>query len=138
MELDNFSKHCGSISHPWSFISSTNKLNVTFRSNSGGTGTGFLAVWTATTEPPTSTLSCDLCNFPFTFGGATIDTCIKIVGVDTLPWCSATPPTTEGTHIPYKIPCADSDSSCPSTPHQTLIASLNYPLPYPNNVDQVK
>ena len=78
------------------------------------------------------------------FGDVTFDTCISVLDVDTQPWCSYptnyAPPTDEGTHIfpPVKISCSDSDSSCPSSPPQTVISSPDYPLNYPNNADQVK
>ena len=145
MELDNFSKHCGSISSiPWTFISKTNTLPVTFKYyGTTSTGTGFLAVWSATTEPPTYPLTgCDNCDFPFTFGDATFDTCISVLGVDTKPWCSyqLSPPTNSGTHIlpSPKISCSDSDSSCPTSSPQTVITSPNYPGKYSNIVDEVK
>ena len=144
MELDNFSKHCGTISQPWSIISNTNTLTVRFRSNGSGRQTGFLAVWTPSTEPPTyppTPTGCYSCTFPFVFLDKSFDTCISIQDEDTQPWCSfslLSPPANEGTHIlPYKIPCSDSDSSCPSTPPQILITSPNYPQFYPNNADQV-
>ena len=140
MELDNFSKHCGSISQPWSIISNTNTLTVRFRSNGSGRRTGFVAVWTASSEPPTYPLTgCDNCDFPFEFGDVIFDTCISVQDVDTQPWCSynITPPTDEGTHLfTAKISC--SDSICPCTPPQMLVTSPNYPLDYPNNADQVK
>ena len=144
MELDNFSKHCGSISKSWSFISNTNTLNVTFRSDSYNKNTGFLALWKSTTEPPTYPLTgCNNCDFPFVFGG-TFDTCISVKDVDTQPWCLSgplSPPADEGNHIlppPPKISCSESDSSCPSSPPQTVITSPRYPLNYPDNADQVK
>ena len=148
VELDNFSKHCGSISQPWSFISNTNTLNVTFISGRGYTYTGFVAVWTATSELPTypTPTGCDSCNFPFPFGDTTFETCISIQDLDTQPWCSYseppnyTPPANEGTHILpsfFKISCSDSDSSCPNLPPQMVLTSPNYPLNYPRNADQV-
>ena len=144
MELDNSSKHCGSISQPWSIISNTNTLNLTFKSNSGGTRAGFLAAWTATGELPTYPMltGCDSCIFPFTWGDGTFDSCISVQDVDTQPWCSPgplSPPTEEGTHIlPYpKISCSDNDSSCPSSPPQMLITSPDYPQSYPDNANQV-
>ena len=146
MELDNFSKHCGSISQPWSIITNTNKLTVRFRSNGSVRLTGFVAVWTASTESPTypRPTGCDSCTFPFVFGDGTFDTCISVQDVDPQPWCSPSPlspPANEGTHIlpPItKITCSDSDSSCPSSPPQTVISSPDYPLNYPNYADQVK
>ena len=147
MEMDNFSKHCGSISQPWSIISNTNTLTVRFRSDGSGRRTGFVAVWTESSEPPTypTPTGCDNCDFPFVFGDVTFDTCISVLDVDTQSWClnsdppSYTPPTDEGTHIfPPKISCSDSDSSCPSSPPQTIITSPGYPASYPDNADQVK
>ena len=142
VELDNFSKHCGSISQPWSIISNTNTLTVTFRSNGVGRQTGFVAVWTASSEPPTyppTPTGCDSCTFPFVFGSGSFDTCISVLDEDTQPWCS-TFLSTEGTHIPPppKISCSDSDSSCPSSPSKTVITSPDYPASYPNNADEVK
>ena len=143
LELDNFSKHCGSISQPWTIISNTNTLTVRFRS-SLGYRTGFLAVWTPSSEPPTypTPTGCDSCTFPFVFGDGTFNTCISVQDVDSQPWCSSgplSPPTVEGTHIFLpKITCSDSDSSCPSSPPQTVISSPRYPLDYPNDADEVK
>ena len=148
LELDNFSKHCGSISQPWSFISNTNTLTVTFKSDWRTTRTGFLAIWRATTELPTyphPPTGCENCIFPFTYLGTDFDTCISVQDVDTQPWCSAsdptynyTPPTVEGTHIipPPKISC--SDTSCPSTSHKMVITTPDYPLSYPSNAYKVK
>ena len=142
MEVDNSSKHCGSISEPWSIISNTNTLNVTIKSNhADGRYNGFIAVWTSI-EPPTP-IGCDSCTFPLVFANTTFYSCISVQDVDTQPWCSPgplSPPTEEGTHIlPYpKISCSDNDSSCPSSPPQMLVTSQDYPLPYPNNADQVK
>ena len=147
LNSDNFvSKHCGQISEPWSIITNTNTLTVTFKSNSYGTLTGFLAVWTATSEPPTyspAPTSCDNCDFPFMYLGETFDTCISVQDVDTQPWCSGplSAPTDEGTHVlppPPKISCSNSDSLCPSLPSKTLVTSPDYPLNYPNNADEVK
>ena len=149
MELksDNFiSKHCGQTSEPWTIITNTNTLTVTFRSDDGyKDGTGFLAVWTATIEPPTypTPTGCDSCNFPLAFGETAFDTCISVENVDTQPWCLSgplSPPTDEGTHVlPYpKITCSDIDSSCPSLPPQTVITSPDYPQTYPNNAYEVK
>ena len=91
LNSDNFvSKHCGQISEPWSIITNTNTLTVTFRSGGYVTRTGFLAIWTATSEPPTfpTPTGCDICDFPFEFGDGTFDTCISVQDVDTQPWCS--------------------------------------------------
>ena len=147
MELisDNYkSRHCGQTTKPWSIITNTNFVTVRFSSNYRNPYTGFLAIWSPTTAPPTYPLSagCDSCTFPFVFGNTAFDTCISLQDVDTQPWCSynTTPPTNEGTHLftPPKISCSDTDSSCPSTPPKMLVSSPDYPLPYPNNADQVK
>ena len=141
------SKHCGRIDQPWTIISNANILNVRFRSDSSVTDNGFLAIWSATNEPPTfsSSTGCDNCVFPFVFGNITFDTCISVQGVDDQPWCSgqsefASETVNEGTHVipSNKISCSDSDSSCPSSPPQQLITSPNYPQYYPNNIDEVK
>ena len=62
------SKHCGRIDLPWSIVSNTNIMTVRFKSDNSVTETGFLAVLSETTEPPTypSPSSCDSCIFPFT------------------------------------------------------------------------
>ena len=99
---------------------------------------GFLAIWSPYDIPT----GCNNCDFPFTFGDATFDTCISALDEDTQPWCSyeLSPPTNTGTHIfsTVKISCSESDSSCPSSPPQTLVTSPNYPGYYPDNADQVK
>lgn len=65
-------------------------------------------------------------------------------GEDDEPWCTSDeglpPPVDEGSHIipKVKITCSDSDSSCPSSPPQTLITSPDYPQYYPNDADEVK
>ena len=126
-------------------------MTVTFKSNFNwygtGTSTGFLAIWTATSEPPTypTPIGCDSCTFPFKFGDTAFDTCISVDDVDIQPWCSSlelpnyTPPSSDGTHTfsSPKISCFDSDSSCPSTPTQILITSPNYPQQYPLYFDKV-
>ena len=146
MELssENYkSRHCGQTTKPWSIITDSNYITIRFSSDDSFQFTGFLAIWSATKELPTYPryTGCDSCTFPFVFGNTAFDTCISIQDVDTQPWCSynITPPTDEGTHLftPPKISCSDSDSSCPNTPSQTLITSPDYPLPYPNNADQV-
>ena len=152
IELDMttfISRHCGSIDKSWSIISSTNILNMRFRSDYSVRKAGFLAVWSATTEPPTySTISgCNNCVFPFQYGNTTFDTCINVEDVDDQPWCSPSenynngPPVEEGTHlfpsISSKVFCFDSDSSCPSTAAKKLITSPEFPQSYPNNADQV-
>ena len=139
MELDNFSKHCGSISQPWSIISNSNSMTVTYNSLPNS---GFLAIWTATSEPPTypTPSGCDSCTFPFSYGDTTFDTCV--VDEESQPWCSMdlVPPTNEGSHFfPYlKISCSDSDSLCPSSTPPMLITSQNYPQQYPNFADEVR
>ena len=149
MELisDNYkSRHCGQTTKPWSIIIDTNFITIRFFSNNVYTFPGFLATWSATTASPTYPPfnGCDSCTFPFVFGETTYDTCISEQDLDTQPWCSSgplSPPTNLGTHIlppPSKISCSDSDSSCPSSPPQTVITSPDYPLNYPNNADQVK
>ena len=139
--IDNFSKHCGKISKPWSFISNNHTINLTFMANSYGESIGFLAVWSPTTEPPTyPSIGCDNCDFPFKFGDSTFNTCISVLDVDTQPWCSydLIPPSSEGIHkFSLKITCSDSDSSCPNSAPQMLITSPDYLDSYPNNADQV-
>ena len=126
-------KYCGQRT-PFSIITNTNSINLRFitSGSSDKTCTGFLAIWSQY-ETPTG---CNNCDFPFMFGEATFDTCISEQGVDDQPWCSVTPPiiNIDGN----KISCSDSDSSCPSTPSQTVIISPNYPLNYPLDADQVK
>ena len=123
MELDNFSKHCGYISQPWSIISNSNTLNVTLVSSdrySRSHGIGFIAIWSATSEPPTYppeySTGCSGCRFPFTYNNFVFDTCTSIYG--TQPLCLAGPPVNEGFHViePRWYYCSDSDSTCPSTP----------------------
>ena len=65
------SKHCGQIEKPWSIITNMNSITVKFRSNFRYTRTGFIAVWTPTSEPPTyppPPTGCSACVFPFEFG----------------------------------------------------------------------
>ena len=136
------SRHCGHIQQTWSFVSNFNTLDLRFQSNENGKYLGFVAVWSATTEPPTYPLAdCGNCEFPFEYGGNSFDTCIIIEDLDSQPWCPhyLIPPVDEGTHIDitHKISCSDSDSSCPSALPEMLITSPNYPLEYPNNFDQV-
>ena len=113
-------------------MSNSNILNVTFRSDGvDGSETGFLAVWKATTEPPTYPIfnGCGNCLFPFVSAGRLFDTCTSIDG--DLPWCSVDdihvdpptglPPIDEGTHvITIKSYCSDSDSTCPQTPQMSI------------------
>ena len=141
---------CGSL-YPCSVIYEKNKIRseldqmVIWRftvSNTFRTRTGFLAVWTASSEPPTyppTLKGCDNCDFPFEFGDVIFDTCISVQDVDTQPWCSYNITTPVINDYPYpKISCSDSDSSCPSSPSQTVITSPDYPQSYPTNADQVK
>ena len=55
-----------------------------------GTRTGFLAVWSTTSEPPTypTPTGCESCTFPFTFGVGSFDTCIIVEDLDTQRWCT--------------------------------------------------
>ena len=123
LNWDNFiSRHCGQASQPWTIISNTNKLIVTFVSDVGYTLTGFLAVWSATTEPPTyPNTGCDNCDFPFVANDRIFDTCTSIDGDQ--PWCLAdlVAPIDQGTHIitPLKSYCSDTDSTCPRTPQMS-------------------
>ena len=117
------SKHCGRIDQPWTIISNANILNVRFRSDSSVTDNGFLAIWSATNEPPTfsSSTGCDNCVFPFVYDGRIFDTCTTFDGDQ--PWCQSDQPTgpfDEGTHvIAIKSYCSATDSSCPSTPQMS-------------------
>ena len=147
LEIENV-KYCGEmgtsseIPTPFTIITNSNSVNVRFRSDNFDNGLpGFLAIWSSSQyNIPTG---CNNCDFPFKFGDTTFDTCIIVQDVDTLPWCSPgvlSPPINEGIHILplIKVTCSDSDSSCPSSPSQTVISSPDYPLNYPNNADQVK
>ena len=137
-------KYCGEIPTPWTIITNSNTATASFISDGSVTHVGFLAVWTSTTEesttlepptnPPPTATGCEICAFPFTFGGTTFDTCIIVQDIDTQPWCS----NSTSSISPSKIPCSDSDSLCPSTPPLMLITSPNYPQNYPNNADQVR
>ena len=60
LQIDN-EKYCGKIktpseiSTPFSIVTNANSIDVTFRSdNFDGFNAGFLAIWSATTEPPTT------------------------------------------------------------------------------------
>ena len=110
-------------------MSNSNIMNVTFRTDGvDGSETGFLAVWTATTEPETYPTfdGCGSCSFPFSFNGRLFDTCTSIDGDQ--PWCSLDvpppidlPPVDEGNHIiTIKSYCSDSDSTCPQTPQMSV------------------
>ena len=139
MEVED-EKFCGEILTPFTIITNSNTVNVMFKTDSSETFGGFLAVWTPTNEVATTTeapvtnpplTGCNICSFPFTFGVTIFDTCISVQDVDVQPWCS------NSVNNASKIPCSDSDSSCPSTPPQMLFTSPNYPENYPNNADQV-
>ena len=141
MEIDS-EKYCGGIGTsseiptPFSIITNTNTVDLRFitsRYGPSSTRTGFLAIWSPYDIPT----GCNNCDFPFTFGDATFDTCISVLDVDTQSWCSYNniPPEVPP---PVKIYCSDSDSSCPSSPPRTVITSTNYPLNYPNNANEVK
>ena len=129
--LDNFSGHCGQINKPWSYISSSNSINIILSIQSSFAQKGFLAIWTATSEPPSyppsGTTSCGSCRFPFEFDNMIYDTCTSIDGDQ--PWCLGGPPVDEGTHIlpPLKYYCSDSDSSCPGTLPQMSVHPNNEP-----------
>ena len=127
LEFDNFiSRHCGQTSQPWTIISNYNIVTVKFRSDDFDSGLpGFLAVWSATIEPPTyppTLTGCGECNFPFVFNDRIFDTCTSIDGDQ--PWCQAdlAAPINEGTHLinaNVRSYCPDTDSSCPSTPQMS-------------------
>ena len=53
MEIEN-TRYSGEISTPFTIITNTNDVNMRFRSDGSETRTGFLAIWSATTEPPTT------------------------------------------------------------------------------------
>ena len=67
-------KYCGEWTTPFTIITNTNNVDVTFISDRSETRTGFLAIWSATTEPPTiptapvscgehSAVDCSLCPY---------------------------------------------------------------------------
>ena len=141
VELDGLTRHCGSISKPWSIVSNSNIMNVRFISRTTAGRAGFLAIWTATNEPPTyppsASTGCSSCSFPFTYADTLFDTCTSINGDQ--PSCFPGPPVDEGLHdIPTFYYCSDSDSTCPSSSPLTLITSPDYPASYPINAEQVK
>ena len=119
---DNYkSRHCGETTEPWSIITESH-LIIRFSSNEVASLTGFLALWSPTTAPPTyqATVGCGNCIFPFVFNGRMFDTCTSIDGDQ--PWCQAdlASPINEGTHlINMKSYCPDTDASCPSTPQMS-------------------
>ena len=132
IENERLKTYSGYQNTPFTIITNTNNVDVTFSSDNKYALTGFLAIWSQYNIPT----ECNNCDFPFTFGDTTFDTCISVQDVDTQPWCplDITPPVFNT----VKITCPDSDSSCPSSPPLILITLPNYPLSYPNNVDQVK
>ena len=116
------SRHCGQITIPWSIITDTNFVIITFFSDNIIPYTGFLAIWSATTAPPTypPSTGCGGCIFPFLFKypfERIFDTCTSIDGDQ--PWCLPAAPTDQGTHVMPKSYCSDTDSSCPSTPQMS-------------------
>ena len=102
-----------------------------FKSDGDVTRPGFLAIWSQYTVPT----GCNNCDFPFTFGAVTFESCISVKDADSQPWCSVSPPVI---NTAVKITCSNSDSSCPSSSPQMLVTSPDYPLTYPSNSDQVK
>ena len=136
IENERLKTYSGYQNTPFTIITNTNNVDVTFSSDNKYALTGFLAIWS---QYNIST-ECNNCDFPFTFGDTTFKTCVSVQNVDTQPWCpynigAISPPII---NYPVKIPCFVSDSSCPSSPTQMLITSPDYPLNYPNNADQVK
>ena len=123
-------QYCGEIPTPFTIITNTNSVTMTFKSDDTVRGTGFLAVWTLLDIPA----GCNNCDFPFEFGNTIFDSCISVEDVDTQPWCPIKPQVINGL---VKIFCFDDDSSCPSTPSKMLITSPNYPQPYPLDQDEV-
>ena len=116
------SRHCGQTTIPWSIITDTNFITIRFFSHDIIPYTGFLAIWTATTAPPTypSSTGCEDCTFPFVSNDRVFDTCTSIDGDQ--PWCQVNPPgpIDQGIHlIKVKSYCSESDSSCPSTPQMS-------------------
>ena len=120
LSSDNYkSRHCGQTTKPWSIITETNSITIRFSSNDKEQYTGFLAIWSPTTAPPTypSSTGCESCTFPFVFNDRIFDTCTSIEGDQ--PWCQANAPAPvdQGNHlIDLKSYCSGADSSCPNTP----------------------
>ena len=126
LEIDYQTVHCGHTKQPWTIISNKNSMIIRFRSNHGDTSsTGFQAIWTPTTAPPSYNFDfgsgCENCFFPFLFEGRRYQSCSSI-DEDEQAYCtnSIIPPSEDGTHIslvpPHKVPCYDTDSSCHRTP----------------------
>ena len=51
MEIEN-TRYCGDRSTPFTIITTTNNVDIRFVSDGSVTSTGFLVIWSATTEPP--------------------------------------------------------------------------------------
>ena len=127
LEIDYQTVHCGHTKQPWTIISNKNSMVIRFRSNHGDTSsTGFQAIWTPTTAPPSYNFDfgpgCESCNFPFLFEGRRYHSCASIDDDEQAYFCTnqIIPPTEDGTHFslvpPHKIPCYDRDSYCHRTP----------------------
>ena len=101
---------------------------VRFISDNEDIFTGFQAVWSPTTDPPTFEtkigFGCENCVFPFMFEGRRYNSCTNVDGKDKA-WClnGILPPVNEGTHVSLapstKIFCSERDQSCPRTPQMT-------------------
>ena len=126
LEIDHQTVHCGHTKKPWTIISNKNSMIIRFKSNHGDTSTtGFQAVWTPTTAPPSYNFDigfgCENCKFPFLFEGRRYQSCASVNEVIKV-FCtrSIIPPTEDGTHIslapPTNFLCYDVDSSCHRTP----------------------
>merc|ERR1719282_2319217 len=90
---DNYkSRHCGQTTKPWSIITNSNFITIRFSSSYRNPYTGFLAIWSPTTAPPTypSSIGCEDCTFPFVSNDRVFDTCTSIDGDQ--PWCQVNPP----------------------------------------------
>ena len=126
LEIDYHTVHCGNTKQPWTIIGNKNTMIIRFRSNqSDSSTTGFQAVWTPTTAPPSYNFDigfgCENCFFPFLFEGRRYQSCATLDGGKEA-FCTngIIPPSDDGTHIslvpPIKIFCYDTDSSCHRTP----------------------
>ena len=129
LEIDYQTVHCGHTKQPWTIIGKKNSMIIRFRSNHGDASkTGFKAVWTPTTAPPSYNFDigfgCENCNFPFLFEGRRYQSCASFDG-DKKAFCTngIIPPSEDGNHIslapPHKIFCYDTDSSCHRTPQMS-------------------